>query len=300
MTDPDHALLDTSRPNTARVCNVLLGGRDFYDPDELVAGPLLNSHFAIAMRESRRFARRAVEHLSNEHRVTQVVELGCGFPHPPNIGEIAARASRTARTLYIDNDLLAATHARALLSQPNSFVAEVDLTDTNAVLAQITAVMDSTEPLAVCLSGTAELIANAPTVLDTLTRKLPPGTWIVLSHISDEVSGDDIDRAVTALGDAGIAYHPRDRDTITAMLAPFQLTDPGLVAPHRWHPADTAHDVLLPQHPDTWDLCALAAVGQLPVKGNPRGRSSSAPTSQFARTASGEQVDDTAQHQPAR
>ncbi|MGF0316915.1 SAM-dependent methyltransferase [Nocardia fluminea] len=257
-------MLDTSRPNTARVCNALLGGKDHYELDHVIAEPLLDSQLAIAMAEARRFARRAVEYLRNQHQVNQVVELGCGFPLHPDIGEITADANSTARSLYIDNDLLAATHARALLSEPNSVVAEVDLTDTAAVLAEITAVMDSTEPLAVCLSGTAELLAEAPAVLGALTRQLRPGTWIVFSHITDDNAGNDISSAVAALDNAGIAFHPRDRDTITTMLAPYRIAEPGLIAPHRWRPTDTEHDTLLPLHPFTWDLAAYAAIGQLP------------------------------------
>ncbi|MFI1236818.1 SAM-dependent methyltransferase [Nocardia salmonicida] len=256
--------VDTSRPNTARVCNVLLGGRDGYDLDLLVAQPLLNSQLTIAMREARRFSRRAVEYLRNQHQVHQVVELGCGFPLHPDIGEINADANNTARTLYIDNDVLAATHARALCNGPNGVVADADLTDTTAVLAEITAVMDSTAPLTVCLSGTAELLADAPAVLHELTRQLSPGTWIVFSHITDDIAGDDIGRAAEALGKAGISFHPRDRDTITTMLAPYRLTAPGLIAPHRWRPTDTAHNAQRPLHPHTWDLAAYAALGQLP------------------------------------
>ncbi|WP_446221385.1 SAM-dependent methyltransferase [Nocardia sp. IBHARD005] len=263
MTAPNQTV-DASRPNSARVCNVLLGGIDGYELELLVAKPLLDSQLTIAMRKARRFARRAVEHLRNQHQVNQVVELGCGFQLSPDIGEITADASSTARTVYIDNDLLAATHARALLTEPNSVVSEVNLTDVTAVLAEITAVMDSTAPLAVCLSGTAELLADAPAVLHALTSQLRPGTWIVFSHIADDVAGNDISSAVAALGDAGIAFHPRDRDTITAMLAPYRLGAPGLIAPHRWRPTDTAHDTLRPLHPDTWDLAAYAALGQLP------------------------------------
>lgn len=265
MTAPNPTVLDTSRPNTARVCNALLGGKDHYELDHVIAKPLLDSQLAIAMAEARRFARRAVEYLSNNHQVTQVVELGCGLPLHPDIGEIAVPASDSARILYIDNDLLATNHAQALLTEPNNVVAKIDLTDTAAVLAEITAVMDSTAPLAVCLSGTAELLADAPAVLDALTRQLQPGTWIVFSHITDDIAGDDISSAVAALGDAGIGFHPRDRDTITTMLAPYWLVEPGLIAPHRWRPTDTEHDTLRPLHPGTWDLAAYAAIGRIPA-----------------------------------
>ncbi|APE36849.1 hypothetical protein BOX37_26245 [Nocardia mangyaensis] len=264
MTAPNPTVLDPSRPNTARVCNALLGGKDHYEIDHVIAKPLLDSQLAIAMAEARRFARRAVEYLSHNLQVTQVVELGCGIPLYPDIGEIANHASDTARILYVDNDLLAVNHAQALLTEPNNAVAKVDLTDVTAVLAEITAVMDTPEPLAVCLSGTAELLADAPAVIDALTRQLRPGTWIVFSHITDDIAGNDISSAVAALDNAGIAFHPRNRDAITTMLAPYRLADPGLIAPHRWRPTDTEHDALRPRHPDTWGLAAYAAIGQLP------------------------------------
>lgn len=86
----------------------------------------------------------------------------------------------------------------------------------------------------------------------------------MFSHITDDNAGDDISSAVAALGDAGIGFHPRDRDTITTMLTPYRLADPGLIAPHRWRPSDTDHDTLRPLRPTTWDLSAYAAIGQLP------------------------------------
>ncbi|WP_220139534.1 SAM-dependent methyltransferase [Nocardia sp. GTS18] len=263
MKTSDIPVLDARNPNPARVCNALMGGKDHYDVDRVVAEPLLAGQLAIAMAEARRFARRAVEYLSIAHGVTQVVELGCGLPLAPDIGDVAARANSNARTLYIDNDLLVATHAHALLKDPNGFVGEVDLTDITAVLAHITAVMDSTVPLTICLSGTAEFLSDAPDVLGALARQLPPGTWIVFSHITGELADDDIGSAVRALDGVGIAFHPRDLDTITTMLAPYRLAEPGLVAPHRWRPFETEHSALWPQHPENWDLSAYAAVGQL-------------------------------------
>lgn len=263
MTSPDSAtVFDTRHVNTARVCNALVGGKDAYDLDRVVAERLLTSQLAVALREQRRFARRAVEYLVTAHQVSQVVELGCGYPQPPSIGEIATGADRNARTLYIDNDPLAATHARARFGEPNSVVAEVELTDVDAVAAQIDAVMDTGAPLAVCLSGTAELLADAPAVLENLTRRLPAGTWLVFSHLTDDISRYDVSKTVAALGDAGVTFHPRDRDTITAMLAPYRIADPGLVSPHRWRPDSTGHSELRPLHPDAWDLCAYAALGQ--------------------------------------
>ncbi|MFF5033125.1 SAM-dependent methyltransferase [Nocardia salmonicida] len=163
MSDSDRAtVLDQSRPSSARIHTALLGGKDFYIADHAIAEKLTRNKIGPAITESRRFALRAVGYLIDHHQVTQFVELGCGFPNTPNIHDIAAEHIDTARTLYIDNDPIAATHARALMSTHTTHTAKIDLTDTVAVLDVITATLDTTEAIALLLSGTAELIDNAP------------------------------------------------------------------------------------------------------------------------------------------
>ncbi|MEV6361211.1 SAM-dependent methyltransferase [Nocardia asteroides] len=100
-------------------------------------------------------------------------------------------------------------------------------------------------------------------MLVELTRRLPPGTWIVFSHVTADVFGDQIRKSAFGLEHCGIVYRPRDHDTVAAMLTPYRLLQPDLIAPHRWRP-DTGDIAHRPQHRATWDLSAYAAVGQLP------------------------------------
>ncbi|GAD87070.1 MULTISPECIES: SAM-dependent methyltransferase [Nocardia] len=260
MTNHEVALRH-NMPSSARVVNKLLGGKDNYEIDGLVAANISN-RFVVALREGRRFLLRAVDYLSSEHAVHQYVDLGCGIAMPPDVGDAATHRGESARVLYLDNDPLVAVHARALLAtNPNRHFALLDITDTAAVLDKIAAVFDLNAPFAVCLSGTAEHLPEAPTLLAELTAGLPPGTWIVFSHITDDVFAHAIGASARELGHHGIAYHPRDRDTLATMLAPYQLLHPGLIAPHRWHPI-TRVPALKPQHPLKHDLAAYAAVGQ--------------------------------------
>ncbi|WP_410877464.1 SAM-dependent methyltransferase [Nocardia sp. A7] len=239
---------------------------------------LASSTLRPAITESRRFTRRAVEYLSDHHRVSQFVELGCGLPHGPNIHDIAEQRSDTARTLYVDSDIVAAAHGRAMLHEPPTrFFTDTDITDTDAILSDITTVMDMTAPVAVCVSGTAEWISDAPAVLAALTDRFPVGTWIVFTHITDEFYPHHIQAATETLRRAGIPYHPRGRDEITAMLAGYQFLAPGLIVPHRWPPAPSRDDdngddgddgdgrrlsATAPRHRAAWDLSAYAAIGQ--------------------------------------
>ncbi|MFD6391832.1 SAM-dependent methyltransferase [Nocardia sp. NPDC060259] len=262
----NYTVLDQSSPNAARVLTAVLGGKDYYSNDRVIAETLTRSKIAPAITESRRFARRAVGYLIDHHQVTQFVELGCGFPHPPNIHDIAAERTDTARTLYIDNDRLVAVHARALMTAQTVYTAEIDLTDTTAVLDAITAQFDMSAPIALCLSGTAELIDDAPAIVAALTHALPAGMWLVLTHVTADIHGHHIDSAARTLRAAGIDYYPRTYDDIAAMLTGYHLHTPGLVAPHQWRPellGSSRYDQATePLHPAVWDLAAYAAIGQ--------------------------------------
>ncbi|WP_410874669.1 SAM-dependent methyltransferase [Nocardia sp. A7] len=278
MTTRPPNLIDPYQPTPARLHSVFLGGKDHYEPDEALAENLSSSTLRSAVTESRRFTRRAVEYLSDHHGVSQFVELGCGLPHTPDIHDIAEQHNSTARTLYVDPDILAATHGRAMLHEPPTrFFTDTDITDTDAILSDITTVMDMTAPVAVCVSGTAEWISDAPAVLAALTNQFPVGTWIVLTHITDEFYPHHIQAAVETLRRAGIPFHPRGRDEITAMLAGYQLVVPDLIAPHRWAPTLNRDDdnsesdgddgirrvsATAPRHRAAWDLSAYAAIGQ--------------------------------------
>ncbi|MEV0432193.1 SAM-dependent methyltransferase [Nocardia sp. NPDC050413] len=263
---PQRVMLDQSRPNSARVHSALLGGKDYYPVDGVIAEELARNKIAPAIDESRRFARRAVIHLLNHHRVTQFAELGCGFPHTPNIHDIAEGHTSSARTLYIDNDQLAANHARALMAGHHARTAEIDLTDTTAVVDAIATTFDMSAPIALILSGTAELIEDAPSMIAALVHALPARTWLVLTHITADVFDHDITSAVKALRAVGIAYDPRTHDDIASMLTGYHLHTPGLVAPHRWRPESIGPDrysrATEPMHPEAWDLSAYAAIGQ--------------------------------------
>ncbi|MFC9659618.1 SAM-dependent methyltransferase [Nocardia sp. NPDC127606] len=272
MTTRPPNVIDPGQPNAARLHNVFLGGKDHYAPDQALAENLASSTIRAAITESRRFTRRAVEHLSDHHRVSQFVELGCGLPHTPEIHDIAEQHNSTTRALYVDSDIVVAAHGRAKLHDPPTrFFTDTDITDTDTILSDIAAVMDMTAPLAVCVSGTAEWIPDAPAVLAALTARFPVGTWLVLTHVTDEFYPDHVRAAAETLRRAGIAYHPRGRDEITAMLAGYQLLAPGLIAPHRWTPTPIDSDgngvpplsASTPRHRAAWELSAYAAVGQL-------------------------------------
>lgn len=64
MTTRPPNVIDPYQPTPARLHNVFLGGKDHYEPDKALAEALSRSTIRPAITESRRFTRRAVEHLA--------------------------------------------------------------------------------------------------------------------------------------------------------------------------------------------------------------------------------------------
>ncbi|MEV0684735.1 SAM-dependent methyltransferase [Nocardia sp. NPDC050378] len=259
-------VLNQEAPNRARILNAILGRKDAELHDRRI-GELLGTidPLRIAITESRRFVERAITHLAARHGIAQIVELGCGYPTTPSLHDIAQKHRDSVKTLFVDSDLLVTVHARALLREPGNHVAHVDLTDTPTILEHIDTVMDPAQPVAVCLSGSLEYLADAPAVLAALTNGLPAGSWLVLSHITADVFTDATGAAVEIFGANGIGLHPRSRDEITTMLAPYRLLAPGLVAPHLWRPT---HDYgqpsdVMDEHPPL--LASTAAASYVAV-----------------------------------
>jgi hypothetical protein len=64
--------------------------------------------------ENRRFLMRAVRLLAGELAVRQFLDIGSGIPTSPNVHEVAQEIAPESRVVYVDNDPIVLTHARAL------------------------------------------------------------------------------------------------------------------------------------------------------------------------------------------
>jgi hypothetical protein len=85
-----------------------------------------------------RFLTRAVSYLAGKAQVRQFLDIGTGLPTADNTHEVAQRVAPDARVVYVDNDPLVLTHARALLSStPQGVTAyiDADLRDPDKILA---------------------------------------------------------------------------------------------------------------------------------------------------------------------
>ncbi|MEU8901274.1 SAM-dependent methyltransferase [Nocardia sp. NPDC048505] len=233
------AVPDPSRPHSGRVHDFLLGGKDYYAADSAVGHQLLGAatQFRTVARAARRFLLRGVGY-TVEQGVRQILELGSGYPCDPNLHELAQQINPEARTLYIDNDPIVATHGRALLAEENTEMVAADITDTGAVLAAVEDFFELTAPITVCFGFVLEFVEDAAGVVRRLAGALPAGSAVVLSHITTDHDGDIATRAAEVYTAHGIDFYPRSRTEIADLFTGCELADPGLVAPQQWWAAE--------------------------------------------------------------
>ena len=67
------------------------------------------------MRANRAFLRRAVEFAAGQG-IRQFLDIGTGLPTADNTHEVAQDIAPESRVVYVDNDPIVLTHARALLT----------------------------------------------------------------------------------------------------------------------------------------------------------------------------------------
>jgi hypothetical protein len=110
--------LDITVPNVARMYDYFLGGKNNFEVDRQAAAEIakLMPASVAACRQNRAFLGRVVRNLA-ETGITQFIDIGSGLPTAQNTHEIVQAVDPKSRVVYVDNDLIAVTHARALLER---------------------------------------------------------------------------------------------------------------------------------------------------------------------------------------
>jgi hypothetical protein len=241
--------LDTSVPQTARIWNYLLGGKDNFEVDRAVGDQITSSlpHFGTHARLSRQYLVRAVRYLAGEAGVSQFLDIGTGLPTADNTHEVAQATNRAAKIVYVDNDPLVLAHARALLtSTPEGRTAyiDADLHNPKEILERAGQTLNLDEPVALMLMGIlghVESDEEAKRIIDTLLARLPSGSYFVMYDGSD--TDPDVREAARIWNlSAEPKYHLRSPERIAALFDGLELVEPGVTSVTRWRPDPEAKD----------------------------------------------------------
>jgi hypothetical protein len=239
--------IDTSRPHAARVYDYYLGGKDNFAADREMAEKAQASWPTIrtSARENRAFLGRAVRYLAEEVGIRQFLDIGAGLPSADNVHEVAQSTAPSCRVVYVDNDPLVLTHARALLTsgpQGRTAYFQADLRDPAGILAHPVTrdVLDFTQPIALMLVGVLHLVPDEDKpgdIMRTLLDALPPGSYLAASHGTAEFAPEETAGAVRAFREAGVPFQPRDSHEFARLaFVGLELVPPGVVVTSEWRP----------------------------------------------------------------
>jgi hypothetical protein len=244
VTDEDGPVpqIDTTVPHSARIWNYWLGGKDNYLVDREAGDKYREAYPQIAdiARAGRYFLARAVRFLAAEAGVRQFIDVGTGLPAPDNTHEIAQQVAPECRIVYVDNDPLVLTHARALLTsvpEGSCDYVDADMRDPGTILAAAERTLDLTQPVAVLFIG---VLGHVPAysesrgIVEAMIGGLPAGSYLVLK---DSVAGRARLKANEEYEQTGAApYVSRTAEQVEGYFAGLDLVPPGVVPVGDWRP----------------------------------------------------------------
>ena len=156
---------DSSVPHIARVYDYWLGGKDNFAADRELGERTLQAYpnLVFSVRANRAFLARTVRFLTADMGIRQFVDIGTGIPTANNTHQVAQRVAPECRIVYVDNDPIVLSHARALLtSSPEGACAyiDADLRDPEKILAEAADTLDFTKPVAVMLIAVLQFVGD--------------------------------------------------------------------------------------------------------------------------------------------
>jgi SAM-dependent methyltransferase len=239
-------LFDTSVAHVARVYDYWLGGKDNFAADRAAGDQAISAFpdISLSARANRAYLARVVRFLAGEAGIRQFLDIGTGIPTANHTHQVAQSVAPESRVVYVDNDPVVLSHARALLTSDPAGATEyidADLNDPQKILDGAAQLLDFSRPAAVMLMAILQHIDDEHdpyAVVAALLDALPPGSYLAISH-----PASDIDAAAMAKM-AGVLNKMmaekvtfRDRAAVSGFFTGLELVEPGLVQASKWRPA---------------------------------------------------------------
>lgn len=262
---------DASKPSIPRVIDYLQGGKDNFAADRAFVDEGLRwvPDLPEVVRANRDFLGRVVRHLAADCGIEQFLDIGTGLPTAENVHEVVHRVNPAGRVVYVDNDQVVLTHARALLADSsNVAVAEGDLRKPESILSapQVRELIDFTRPVAVLMVAILHFVTDEQSpsaIVGRFRDMMAPGSYLAISHAEYRRH-----LAKPASMYRRMASEPvvlRSRADIARYFDGFELLGAGVVPVSRWQPEVTGA-------PARHSLAALRACTSIAAKRGARRR----------------------------
>ncbi len=232
-------------PHIARVYDYWLGGKDNFAADRELGERTLAAYpnLVFSVRANRAFLGRTVRFLTAELGIRQFLDIGTGIPTADNTHEVAQGVAPDSRIVYVDNDPIVLSHARALLtSKPEGKCAylDADLRDPEKILADAAGTLDFAKPVAVMLLTVLQFVtddAEASAIVNRLMDACAPGSYLAISHPASDIDAEQHTEMVRRLNESvAEKVALRDHAGVTRLFDGLELVAPGLVRASQWRP----------------------------------------------------------------
>jgi hypothetical protein len=244
--------IEVNIPSPARIYDFLLGGKDNFATDRAEAEKMLarEPRASQIAHDNRGFLVRAVG-CAVQEGITQFLDIGTGLPTRDNVHEVARRETArrgapAARIVYVDNDPVVLSHARALLANTGGVTAvKGDLRDPAAVLGdpRVREMLDFRRPIAVLLVAILHFLADRDdpwAIVRHIVSELAPGSLLIASH--GTADANPAARQVARNYSASMPLLARTRSEILRFFDGLDLLEPGLTWTYHWRPEEEPRD----------------------------------------------------------
>jgi len=244
--------IDTLTAHSARMYDWWIGGKDNFEADRH-----LGTLFAEAIpsirtmaRENRNFMERVTRFLAGECGIRQFLDIGTGIPTRPNVHDVAQEVAPGTSVVYVDNDPVVLTHARALmvsgefgrtayidadLREPGKILTEPNLLDTLDLSRPVGLLMIA---LLMLLTDEEDPWGNARAVMDAL----PSGSYLAVTHPGLDFDPIAMIEISNAAKQGGMIVIPRIRADVERFFGDWELLEPGVVPVMAWRPDEPPAD----------------------------------------------------------
>jgi trans-aconitate methyltransferase len=237
---------DARVAHPARVYDYWLGGKDNFEADRVAGEATIAAYPAIrsSARANRAFLARTVRYLTAAEGIRQFLDIGTGLPTASNTHQVAQAVAPESRVVYVDNDPLVLSHARALLTSSTEGATayiDADLRDPETILVQAAATVDFSRPVALMLLAVLHYIPDLDHALRILARlldALPPGSFLVISHAASDIAPEAMAEMIRVMNEhlAEGNHVGRPREVVAQFFDGLDLVEPGVVRVTEWRP----------------------------------------------------------------
>jgi hypothetical protein len=242
---PSRRDFDTTVAHPARVWDYWLGGKDNFAADREAGERVIAAmpSMGAAARAGRAFLATAVHYLAAGMGVRQFLDIGTGLPTASNTHEVAQQVGPESRIVYVDNDPIVLTHARALLTSnargATAYV-DADLRDTGKILAEARNVLDFSQPVALMLLHVLHFIPDSDDpwgIVAKLTEPLASGSYLVLAHTTADLGTAGLCEAAERYNESSaVTVTVRSRAEVARFFDGLELVEPGITPVGVWRP----------------------------------------------------------------